>query len=124
VRFLVDNQLPVALARRLAALGHEARHVLDIGLDQASDTEIWKYAARNSLVLITKDDDFLPRASLPNSAVPIVWVRLGNCRNATLLAVFESMLGSLELALQAGNRVVEIRQGRGAPKTKAEDRGT
>ncbi|MCG3148182.1 MAG: hypothetical protein PCFJNLEI_01625 [Verrucomicrobiae bacterium] len=109
MKFLVDNQLPVALAKRLVTLGHEAQHVLDLGLDKASDTEIWKHAATHSLVLITKDEDFLQRASQPGSPVQIVWVRLGNCRNAILLAAFESVLPQLLTALQAGNHVVELR---------------
>ena len=109
MKFLVDNQLPVALSKRLAARGHDARHVLDCGLDKASDTEIWKTAAAHSQILITKDEDFLSLASQPDAPVQIVWVRLGNCRNTTLLAVFESILPQLEAALKAGNRVVEIR---------------
>jgi predicted nuclease of predicted toxin-antitoxin system len=32
MRFLVDAQLPPALARWLAAQGHEAAHVGDLGL--------------------------------------------------------------------------------------------
>jgi len=32
MRFLVDAQLPPALARTLEAGGHEAEHVADIGL--------------------------------------------------------------------------------------------
>ena len=109
MNFLLDNQLPVALAKRLVALGHESRHVLDLGLDKATDTEIWKHAATHSLVLITKDEDFLQRASLPDVPVQIIWVRLGNCRNIVLLGAFESVLTQLVAALQAGNRVVEIR---------------
>jgi hypothetical protein len=35
VRFLVDAQLPPALARHLAVLGHEAVHVADVGLLRA-----------------------------------------------------------------------------------------
>jgi predicted nuclease of predicted toxin-antitoxin system len=66
-------------------------------------------AAANSLTLITKDEDFFQRASQPASPVQIVWVRLGNCRNSALLGAFESVLPQLEVALQAGNRVIEIR---------------
>jgi predicted nuclease of predicted toxin-antitoxin system len=32
MRFLVDAQLPPALARWLAEKGHDARHVADVGL--------------------------------------------------------------------------------------------
>jgi predicted nuclease of predicted toxin-antitoxin system len=109
VKFLVDNQLPSALAKLLVSREHDAQHVLDVGLDAASDTEIWKYAAANSLVLITKDEDFSQRASQPGASVQVVWVRLGNCRKSALLAAFDSVLSEMQAALQAGNRVVEIR---------------
>ena len=56
--FLVDNQLPVALARFLSAHGVECHHVLDRGLAQASDIEIWRYAAEREMILISKDEDF------------------------------------------------------------------
>jgi predicted nuclease of predicted toxin-antitoxin system len=32
MRFLVDAQLPPALARHLVAAGHEAQHVADLGM--------------------------------------------------------------------------------------------
>ncbi|MGH7814378.1 MAG: DUF5615 family PIN-like protein [Candidatus Binataceae bacterium] len=59
--------------------------------------------------MITKDEDFPQRASRPGAPVQIVWVRMGNCRKAALLSAFGSMLPQLQAALEAGNRVVEIR---------------
>jgi predicted nuclease of predicted toxin-antitoxin system len=109
VKFLVDNQLPSALARLLVSKGHDASHVVDLHLDSATDAEIWKYAEANSLVLITKDEDFSRRASQPNASVQVVWVRRGNCRTTALLSVFDSMLLQLEAALEAGDRLIEIR---------------
>ncbi|MEW6416402.1 MAG: DUF5615 family PIN-like protein [Pseudomonadota bacterium] len=43
-RFLIDAQLPPALARKLAAMGHEATHLLDVGLLESSDGAIRDYA--------------------------------------------------------------------------------
>ena len=40
MRFLVDAQLPPALARWLVAAGHEAEHVGDRGMEAASDAAI------------------------------------------------------------------------------------
>ena len=37
MKFLIDNQLPAALARWLTAKGHDAVHVLDIGQGQTED---------------------------------------------------------------------------------------
>jgi predicted nuclease of predicted toxin-antitoxin system len=59
VKFLVDNQLPPALARFISQDLHgEALHVSDIGLRCGSDAEVWTFAAENDLVLISKDEDF------------------------------------------------------------------
>ena len=44
MRFVVDAQLPPALAYLLAAHGHQAEHVADIGLRDADDSPIWTYA--------------------------------------------------------------------------------
>ena len=53
MRFLVDAQVPPALARWLAADGHAAEHVADKGLEAAADAAIWEYALREAAVIIT-----------------------------------------------------------------------
>ncbi len=50
---LVDNQLPMALARHLSALGCECIHVRDVGLDEATDHSIWEYAKARNLAMVT-----------------------------------------------------------------------
>lgn len=109
MKFLVDNQLPSALARWLVSHGQNALHVLDVGLAEAKDKEIWEYAKANSLVLITKDEDFSRYVTVEGTAGAVVWVRLGNCRTAVLFSVFESLLKQLLAALDSGARLIEIR---------------
>jgi predicted nuclease of predicted toxin-antitoxin system len=58
VRFLVDAQLPPALARRLAAWGHVAEHVADVGMATAPDHRVREYAAEVGAAIVTKDEDF------------------------------------------------------------------
>jgi predicted nuclease of predicted toxin-antitoxin system len=41
MRFIVDAQLPAALARFLESYGHDAKHVFDVGLANAEDKVIW-----------------------------------------------------------------------------------
>jgi predicted nuclease of predicted toxin-antitoxin system len=78
---LVDNQLPVALARYLDASGWKCIHVRDVELEEASDDAIWEYAKARHLTIITKDEDFEALANRQGSIPPqVVWVRLGNCR--------------------------------------------
>ena len=107
--FLVDNQLPVALARFLSARGVECHHVLDLGLAQASDIEIWRYAAESKMILISKDEDFFHLAGQRGTGIPLVWVRLGNCRRRELLSAIERAWPRIQTCLEAGDRVVEVR---------------
>ncbi len=110
MKLLVDNQLPLALARFLSANGFECRHVVDIGLEAASDQTIWNHATREGLVIVTKDEDFPHLADRQASIPPqVLWVRLGNCRKAALLKAFADVLPQIGEQLQAGHAVVELR---------------
>ena len=109
MKFLVDNQLPAALAQFLRQRGLDCQHVLDVGLTQASDSDICRYATDQGRIIITKDEDFLYLASQPNSRVKLIWVRLGNCRTKALLAALEGIWPKLEASLKAGDRIVELR---------------
>ena len=107
---LVDNLLPLALARYLAANGWECTHVQDVALEAADDQTIWQYAKERGLTIITKDDDFQALANRQGSIPPqVVWVRLGNCRKAALLEAFSRILPALREMLTAGDAVIEIR---------------
>lgn len=108
LRFLVDAQLPPALARKIASLGYQAEHLLDLGLLEADDSTVWDHALTQHAVIITKDEDFAIRASVSKNAPAIVWVRIGNCANSRLLAWFEQEWPSIIATLEAGNRLVEI----------------
>jgi len=59
VKFLIDNQLPEALSPFLASVGCHSVHVMEVGLGEAPDADIWRYSCETSRALITKDEDFL-----------------------------------------------------------------
>jgi predicted nuclease of predicted toxin-antitoxin system len=107
---LVDNQLPLALARYLANNGWECTHVQDVALEAADDRTIWQYALGQGLTIITKDEDFQTLANRQGSIPPqVAWVRLGKCRKAKLLEAFSRILPVLRDALATSDAVVEIR---------------
>ncbi len=109
MRFLVDAQLPPALASWLQWKGHEASHVADAGLTNANDPAIWAHAVQLAAVLITKDEDFLTlRAARPGDCA-VVWLRIGNATNHALLAWLSPRFARVLAALEAGETVVEVR---------------
>ena len=108
MRFLVDAQLPPALARFLEAAGHHAEHVYDIGMDSANDRLIWNYALQNEAAIITKDEDFVSLVSTGLNAPPIVWIRVGNIGKQALLGWIEPMMVRIITEIESGEKLIEI----------------
>jgi predicted nuclease of predicted toxin-antitoxin system len=108
MRFLVDAQLPPALARWLTAAGHDAEHVGDVGLGSAQDQAIWAYALGVGAVVVSKDEDFAQRKVLENAGPTIVWIRLPNTRRRELLVWFEGVLPDILEALERGETLIEV----------------
>jgi predicted nuclease of predicted toxin-antitoxin system len=109
VRFLVDTQLPAALAPWLTAHGHQAEHVLEVGLAQSKDTQLWRYAQDNGAVVVTKDEDFAEWVRRGRPGPAIVWLRIGNASTRALLAWMEPLLPAIVRQLEQGDRLVEVR---------------
>ena len=109
MRFLVDNQLPVALAALLRAQGHEAEHVLELGLAQGTDNPIWLRAVATQAVILSKDEDFAEWVRRGRPGPPVVWLRVGNTSRRALLIWFTAFLPSIINDLQRGERLVEVR---------------
>lgn len=109
MRFLVDAQLPPALARLLTAQGHVAEHVHDIGLGHASDRVIWAYAQTHEAVVVTKDEDFAALVTLSETAPIVVWVRVGNTSRRALLGWFDPLVDQITAMVDAGDRLIELR---------------
>ena len=110
MKLLVDNQLPVALARFIAATGWDCIHVQDVDLDCVDDRVIWQYAQQRGMAIVTKDEDFQALANQQRSIPPqVVWVRLGNCRKAVLLEMFSKLLPQLKGLLDERVAVIEVR---------------
>ena len=106
--FLVDAQLPPSLAEALRQAGHQALHVVEIGMLPASDQQIWDEAISRSAVLITKDRDFsLRRAAMKNGPV-ILWVRVGNTSNRKLIELALRALPAITEAIERGEAVIEF----------------
>jgi predicted nuclease of predicted toxin-antitoxin system len=109
MRFLVDAQLPTALARWLSVHGHVAEHVFDVMMSTSSDYDIWAYTVGCGAVIVTKDQDFASRRASEPTGPAVVWLRCGNTRRRELLHGFEHHFVALLAALERGENVVEVR---------------
>lgn len=108
MRFLVDAQLPPALARWLASQGHAAEHVGDLGLHDATDAALWAIAQDRGATIISKDEDFAILRTRLTDGPSIVWIRKGNVGRKDLLTWFAPMLASVCDALDRGETLIEV----------------
>ena len=88
--------------------GCEAIHVGDLGLLTATDLQIWNEAISRSAVLITKDRDFALFRAASSAGPAILWVRIGNTDNRTLIAHILRALPAITDAVERGETVIEI----------------
>ncbi|MFA5263018.1 MAG: DUF5615 family PIN-like protein [Opitutaceae bacterium] len=108
MKFLIDAQLPPALARWLQEAGHEAAHLQDLGLRDADDAVVWATAQRTGAIIITKDEDFAARSVRVTDAPIIVWLRVGNTTNEALKVWIDASFPRILESLEQGNRLVEV----------------
>lgn len=109
MRFLVEAQLPPALAKWLVLAGKEAWHVREIGMMSTPDALIFAEAVRRDAIVITKDTDFLVLADASRERAPvIIHVRIGNCTARYLLNRWAEAWPGLEAALHAGERFLTV----------------
>ena len=113
MKFLVDQNLPLALVQWLRATGHEATHVREVGLARSSDELVVKRARSTGEIIITCDADYAPRAGgHPAMWLQIVWVRLANPSTAYLLERWDGDWAATREALEHGADLVEIAEPR------------
>jgi predicted nuclease of predicted toxin-antitoxin system len=108
MRFLVDAQLPPALARWFGDRGFAATPVRELGLRDSDDGSIWNFAA-DGWTVVTKDEDFVARCIGNPPAPSVVWLRIGNCTNRVLFAWLEPRLPEISSRLAEGEKLIEVR---------------
>jgi predicted nuclease of predicted toxin-antitoxin system len=108
VNFLLDAQLPPALAHALREAGHSAQAVREVGLQSAADAAIWAHALQTHAVIITKDEDFVLLAQQGDAGPAVIWLRLGNTSNRELRARLLPQMPQIVALIQQGNRLVEV----------------
>lgn len=56
----------------------DSNQVRKLGLEDASDIDIWSFAKTNNFVIVTFDADFADIANIKGSPPKIIWLRTGN----------------------------------------------
>jgi predicted nuclease of predicted toxin-antitoxin system len=98
MKFLVDAQLPLRVARWLNQAGHDAVHTLDMpDGNRTSDADIIALSMRDARIVVTKDGDFV-RTFMLSGRPRLLLVSTGNIPNARLERLLGANLPAIERA--------------------------
>ena len=107
MRFLIDENLPVALAGWLTGHGHQAEHTSALGLNSTPDLDIAHHALQTNAVIVTKDSDYLSFA--PGRRKPdVVHLDVGNMSTVAPLALCASVWPNVTDQIDAGAASVKV----------------
>ncbi|HEX8245642.1 MAG TPA: DUF5615 family PIN-like protein [Longimicrobium sp.] len=105
----LDAQISPAIAVWLRMrFDLDASAVRDLGLRDAEDAEIFAAARAASVVVMTKDSDFVELQERLGPPPQLIWLRCGNTSNARLKQLLTHALPPVVAMLESGEAVVEI----------------
>ena len=106
----VDAQLSPAIAAWLTVtFALDAWAVRDLGLRDATDRTIFLTGRKESVVVITKDSDFVKLLEELGPPPQVIWLTCGNTSNARLKQILTNALPQAIILLESGEPLVEIR---------------
>jgi predicted nuclease of predicted toxin-antitoxin system len=106
---LIDQNLPRRVVGTFETLGVDAVHVTSVGLAGKPDRDIWRYAAANNRVIVTKDIDFAQITDLTlKGPVRVVRLCIGNTSNKFLFAWLLANWSRAQAKLVEGHVFIEL----------------
>lgn len=78
MKILLDQNISFRVVKKIQTLYTEARQVRELGLENASDKQIWSFAKEHHFTIVTFDADFYDLANLLGHPPKIIWLRTGN----------------------------------------------
>lgn len=103
MKLLLDQNISRKLVKRFARAYPGTSHVCLLGLQSASDLEIWEYAQTNSFVIVTQDSDFSEYVAVHGHPPKVIWLRIGNTSTKTI----ESLLLNRKMDMSAFEKNTE-----------------
>ncbi len=92
MKLLLDENLSPKLVKVLSDIFPDAQHVEGCGMRASGDSEIWEFAKANEYAILSKDWDFVERASLLGWPPKVIWLHVGNCTTAEIERVIRNSI--------------------------------
>ena len=94
MKLLLDENLSRRIVPSLQEAFPETTQVALVGLEQASDRDVWEFGKTGGYTILSKDEDFLGLLSTLGHPPRLILLALGNCTNQQVVdAMIEARAG-------------------------------
>lgn len=112
MKLLLDENLSRRIVPFLQTTFPGSSQVALLGMERASDSEIWQYAKTNGFVIVSRDSDFQERSLVAGHPPQVVWLKIPNRSKSVVLNILLDHHMEIERALLEQNLAcVEISLG-------------
>jgi predicted nuclease of predicted toxin-antitoxin system len=99
MKLLLDENVSRRAIPRLDSYFPASTHVCLVGLEQATDQQIWAYATANDFTIVTCDSDFHEMSLLLGAPPKVIWIQIGNPSTDEVVSMLISAREELALSL-------------------------
>ncbi len=96
MRLLFDQNLSRALVGAVRDVFSDSRHVTSLGLDTATDCEIWEYARDHAHIVASKTPTSVSSPFLHGPPPKVLWLRVGSASTAAVIRVLLERIDAIE----------------------------
>jgi predicted nuclease of predicted toxin-antitoxin system len=109
IKLLFDQNISFRIVRQLPDVFSDSRQVRIVGMENATDLEIWEYARNNDFTIVTFDADFYDISLIKGHPPKIVWLQIGNSTTAEVVeCILANQLNILDFIGNSEQSCLEI----------------
>ncbi len=90
MKLLFDQNISFRILSKLKINFPEAKQVRELGIENYTDIEIWKFAKENNYTIVTFDGDFYDLSNLKGFPPKVIWLRFGNTKTDYIADILNS----------------------------------
>ncbi|WP_224995127.1 DUF5615 family PIN-like protein [Cesiribacter sp. SM1] len=103
---LFDQNISPKIAKQLEDTFPGVKQVRHLGLENASDLEIFEYAKSNGYAVVTFDSDFVDLNVLRGFPPKIIWLRTGNLTTKSIAELISKNVVAIRNFLQSEEALI------------------
>jgi predicted nuclease of predicted toxin-antitoxin system len=99
MKLLLDENLSRRIVPFLQTAFPGSTQIALLGLESASDSEIWQYAKDHGFVIVSRDSDFQERSLVSGHPPQVIWLKIPNRSKTVVLNILLGHRAEIEQAL-------------------------